>query len=118
VVESLRRDPHQAVGELERGRMSHLEGRRVVERGELAMHGLTDFATPVTGIDAPQAGGAVEDLAAICSPVVHAFGARQQARVLLELPVGSERHPEGFELLALGTGRQGHGDGLQRLMSA
>jgi hypothetical protein len=38
---------------------------------------------------------------------MHAFGSGQQARLLLELPIRRERHPEGFESIA----REGRGHG-------
>jgi hypothetical protein len=49
----------------------------------------------VAGVYAPQAGGAVEDLPVVGRPVVHAFGAGEETRRFLELPVCRERHPEG-----------------------
>src|SRR3546814_8833881 len=49
------------------------------------------------GIDAPQSCRAVHDLAAVGATIIHAARAREQARRALELPIGSERHPERIE---------------------
>jgi len=100
-LESLRRDGGQPVGELERDRVAHLEGRREIHLGRLALDGLDDLRPAVPGIDAPQAGTGVEDLAPFGRPVMHALGAHQQPRRLLELPVRRERHPEGALLEVL-----------------
>ena len=45
--------------------MAHLEGRRVVELAHLLGDRLDDLRPAVAGIDAPEAGGAVEDLAPV-----------------------------------------------------
>ena len=86
-----------AFGELERGRVAHLERRRVVHDFELPRDRLGDLAAAVTGVHAPQARGAVEDLPAVRRLVVHARRARQHARLGLELAVRRERHPVGVE---------------------
>ncbi len=99
VVEALRRDRREARRQLEHGRMAHLEGRRVVELHQLAVHRLGDLRPGVAGIDAPEAGRAVDHLPAVMAPIVHALGAHEEARRLLELPVGRERHPERFEVV-------------------
>ena len=91
------RDRGQALGEIERERMAHLERRRVIERHQLALDRGGDLAAAVAGIDAPQAGRAVDHLAAVDGGVMHALGGGEQARLGLELPVGRERHPERFE---------------------
>jgi hypothetical protein len=88
-------DARQPLGELEGHRVAHLESRREVHLRDLALYRLDNFRPAMTGIDAPQARGAVEHLAPFGRPVVHAFGAGKEARRLLELPVGRERHPEG-----------------------
>ena len=62
----------------------------------------TIFGRRVAGVAAPEAGGAVEDLSAVGGAVVHALGADQHARRLLELPVRGERHPVGFEIVGGG----------------
>jgi hypothetical protein len=82
-------------GQLEDLGMGHLEGRAEVHLGGLRLDGLHDARPRMAGVHAPQAGHAVQDLAAAGVPVVHAFGALQQARGLLELPVGGEGHPVG-----------------------
>ncbi len=82
---------------LERQRVRHAERRRVIHRRCLLLHRLDDRPARMAGIDAPQAGGAVEHLAAVRCPVVHALSAGQQPRGRLESAVCSERHPEVFE---------------------
>jgi hypothetical protein len=62
MLETFRCDPHDGVRELERGGVAHLERRRVVHHLELFGDGARDFLAAVTGVDAPQAGGAVENL--------------------------------------------------------
>ncbi len=54
------RQVDQPVGQLERLGVAHLEGRRVVELGRLFLDRLGDQRAAMAGIDAPQAGGAVE----------------------------------------------------------
>ena len=93
----------QPRGELEGERMAHLEGRGVVELADLRRNRLGDLLAAVAGIDAPQAGGAVQDLAAVVGSVVHVLGGDQQARLLLELAVRRERHPERFEVVRRGV---------------
>ncbi|MOA43516.1 hypothetical protein D3C78_1656790 [compost metagenome] len=87
--------------------MAQLEAWRVVHDAGLAGDGLDDFLAAVAGVDAPQAGGAVQDLPAIGRGVVHAFGRCQHARVSLELLVGSEGHPEMGQVGQIGGGVHG-----------
>ena len=98
VVEALRRDLGERVRELERrsGGPSGTAARSPSSRSASLTASVISLR-PWPGVDAPEARDAVEDLAAVGRPVVHALGAREQARVRLELPVGRERHPEGFE---------------------
>ena len=114
--EALGRDTREPLGELEGDRMTHLEGRREVHRGDLALDRLDDLRAAVPRVHAPQPGSPVENLAAFGRPVVHAFGAREQARRLLELAVRRERHPEG-RLLEVGTevGALVHAETLHRI---
>ena len=101
------------VGEVEGLRMAHLEGRREIHLLQRARHGLADLLAAVAGIHAPQAGDAVEDLATIGRPVVHALGVGKDARLGLEMAVGRERHPVRFELLAgQGAGGEIFGTGV------
>ena len=99
VLQPVRRDVDQAVGQFEGERMAHLEGRREVELGGLLLDRLDDLRPAVAGVDAPQAGGAVEDLAAVGGRVVHVLGGHEHARRLLELAVRRERHPERAEIV-------------------
>jgi hypothetical protein len=98
VTQSVRQPVHDVVGELERGRVPHLEGRRVFHGGDLPAHRLRDLLAAVACVDAPEPRHRVQDLPPVRRPVVHAFRAGEQARVGLELPVGRERHPEGVEV--------------------
>ena len=93
-VEALRRDLGEALGEIEGERMAHLERRREIQRHQLPLDRSRDLLAAMAGIDAPEAGGAVDHLAAVDGGVMHALGRGEQARRLLELPVGRERHPE------------------------
>ena len=95
----------EPVGQFERDRVAHLERRRVFHGAELLRHRLGDFAPAVPGVHAPQARDAIEHLAAVGSPVVHALGARQQPRIAFELPIGGKGHPESVEL-AVCAGRE------------
>ena len=79
--------------------MPHLEGGRVVELGRLLLDRLDDPRPAMAGIDAPQAGSAIQHLTPIGGGVVHVLGRDEHARRLLELPVRGERHPEGFEIV-------------------
>jgi hypothetical protein len=62
----------------------------------------------MTGVDAPQSCGSVQDGAIVAGEVEHALGARHQARIGLEAPVGREWHPECLETGA-NIGSVGHG---------
>jgi hypothetical protein len=110
VVEIARQQGGMARRQLEGLGMAHLEGRGVVHLVELLGDRRLDLLAAMAGIDAPQTGRAVDDLAALRRPVVHALGLGQHPRVLLELPVRRERHEEGFEVVGgrLGGGRR-HG---------
>src|SRR5262245_20613836 len=57
----------------------------------------------MAGVHAPQAGSAVENLPPFGRPVVHALGAGEKARRLLELAVRRKRHPEGGLLEQFGA---------------
>ena len=109
VVEPLRQPAHDLVRELERAGMSHLERRRVVHLGDLPADRLGDLLAAVAGVDAPEAGHAVEDLAPVGRPVVHAGRLGEQPRLRLELAIGRERHPEGFEVGAVESWLDWHG---------
>ena len=80
--------------------MTHLEGWGVVQRFELPGDGFRDLAASVSGVYAPESGDSVEDLATVGRPVVHAARLGEQTRLRLELAVGREGHPIGFELTA------------------
>jgi hypothetical protein len=48
----------------------------------------------VPRIDAPQAGGSIEDFPSVVASVIHSLGGNQQSRRRLKLSVGGEWHPE------------------------
>ena len=102
VIEARRRDLYHGIGQCEGRRVPNLEGRRVVHRLELRGNRLRDLFAAVSGVNTPEAGDTVQNLAAFRGPVVHAAGLRQDAGLRLELAVGGERHPVGFEVAAGG----------------
>ena len=108
-VEPLRRDLGEPLGEIERQRMAHVERGREVEVRQLPLDGGGDLAAAMAGIDAPEAGRAVDHLAAVDGGVVHALGGSEQPRRFLELPVGRERHPERIGLQGVRLLMKGHG---------
>jgi hypothetical protein len=65
--------------ELERERVSHLERRCEIERRDALGDRVDDLLAAMPCVDAPQARGAVEDLASFRRVVVHAF-ARASSR--------------------------------------
>ena len=91
-------DGGERLRRLEGERVAHLERRGVVELDHRGRDRVGDLAAAVAGVDAPQAGGAVEHLAAVGREVMHALGAGEQARRGLELAVGRERHPPGGQI--------------------
>ena len=108
IVEIARRQQRQPRGQLEHLGVAVLEGRRVVELGRHLLDGLDDGLAAVAGIDAEQARGGVDHLGAVGLEVVHALGAGEQARPLLEGAVGGEGHPVGLELIGIYVERR-HG---------
>jgi hypothetical protein len=109
MVETGRRDGYQPGGELERLGVAHLERRGIIQFDQLMMDGVRDLRAAVTGIDAPQAGGAVEQLSALGVPVAHALRANQHSRLALELPVRRIGHPESFKIVGSDGDRFLHG---------
>ena len=99
--------------ELERQRMAHLERRRVVHDARLFADGRGDRFPAMPGVHAPEASGAVENLAAVGCGVVHAVGRDEKARRLLEGAIRGEGEPK---LVEAGRGGDGgrHGRGRQR----
>ena len=123
VVEIARRQQREPRGQLEHLGMAVLEGRRVVELGRHLLDGLDDRLAAVAGVHAEQARGGVDHLGAVRLEVMHALGAGEQARALLEGAVGGERHPIGLELIGLYIerrhgGLRGQEDGSLRCSSS
>jgi hypothetical protein len=96
--QALGRDLDQPLGQFEGQRVRHVERRGEVEFGRLALDRLDDLRPVVSRVDAPQSGAGIEDLPPVRGPELHARGTGQQPRRLLELAVGSKRHPEGVEV--------------------
>ena len=86
-------DACQRLRRLERERVTHLERRGVVELDHRGRNRVGDLTAPVAGVDAPQARGAIQHLAAVGREIMHTLGAGEQARRGLELAVGRKRHP-------------------------
>src|SRR5690606_33042362 len=80
---ALGRNLRKPLGELKGDRVAHLERGREVELRRLLADRLDDPRPAVAGVDAPEAGLTIEDLAALRGPVVHPLGTREQARRLL-----------------------------------
>ena len=109
VLHSLRRDVHQPVGQLERLRMAHLEGRRIVHLRRLALDRRGDPRPAVPGIAAPEARRPVQHPPPVRGGVMHALRGHEHARRLLELPIGRERHPERPQIVGGDARTGGHG---------
>src|SRR5690606_1397353 len=103
---ALGRNLRKPLGELEGDRVAHLERGREIELRRLLADRLDDPRPAVAGVDAPEAGLAIEDLAALRGPVVHPLGRAAQAMRLLALPFGRRGQPEGGTLEP-GPGRTG-----------
>src|SRR4029077_18459450 len=84
---------------LQRLGVGKLERRRIVELGRLLLDRRDDRIAVVTGIAAPHAGRAGDDRLTLGRVVVHALGAHDQARRLLEGAVRRERHEERLEIV-------------------
>jgi hypothetical protein len=82
--------------------MAHLEGRREIHGRCLLLDRGGDLRMAVAGVDAPQAGGAVENAATVIRGVIHAGSGGEQARLGLVLAVCRERHPEMRSVQGIG----------------
>src|SRR6266478_2349000 len=106
VVETLRGECGDAVGECERAGMTAHEGRREVERLQLLGDCSRYFGPAVTSGCSEEPGAAVKDLAPRRSPIMHAARTVEQAWITLELAIVGEGHPMAFQTL----GRHFHVD--------
>ena len=105
-----KKDPIQAFGCngcqrarcFERLGMPHLEHRRKIHGCGLAPDCFDDFRMAVSGIDAPETGGTVENFPTVVRCVIHAGSRYQHARFRLELPIRREWHPEMFGVEGIG----------------
>src|SRR3954454_11352683 len=99
MVEIVRREIRDLRRELKRLRMAELERRRVIEFTGLLADRRDDFIALMSGVAAPKARDAVDDLTAIGREVMHVLGARNETRRRLEGAVGRKRHPPGCEII-------------------
>ena len=97
-VHALRRDRGEFFRRLECDRVMHLKAGRVIHGLGLLFDRVHDRAAAVAGIDRPQAGNAVEHLAAVLGLVIHVLGGHQQAGCGFELAVGGEGDPQRIEV--------------------
>ena len=103
MVEIGRRKLGDAARELEGVGMSELEGRREIERASLQGDRFGNLVAVMAGIAAPQARCRIEHGAVFRRIVIKVLGARDHARIALEIAVGGERHPERFEVVRSGS---------------
>ena len=108
VVQAFRCDVDQAVGQLEGLRMAELEGGSIIQFAGLFANRLGDLRPAVAGIDAPEAGRRIENLAPVMRGIVHILCTDEEARLLLELAVCRERHPERAKIVRRGVEAVGH----------
>ncbi len=99
MVEIARRERRDAARQLERLGVRKLKCRRIIEFGRLLLDRRHDGIAVVSRIAAPHAGRAVDDRLTLGRVVVHALGAHDQARRLLEGTVRRERHPERLKIV-------------------
>src|SRR3954468_15382083 len=93
---------HQSIREFESEWMPHLKRGSVIHGRDLLADRFRDLFAAVPRVHAPEACNAVQNLAAIVSPVMHALGTLEQSWIGLELAIGSEGHPQRFEIRARG----------------
>ena len=99
MIEVFRRQRRDAARQLERLRMRKLERRGIVELGRLRADRGDDRIAVVSGIGAPQPGGAVEHGAAVGRVIVHVLCAGYEPRGGLERAIGREREPVGLQIV-------------------
>src|SRR5262245_10121246 len=99
MIEVFRCERTDPARQLERLRMRELKGRRVVEFGRLRADRRDDRIAIVTGVGAPEPGGAVEHGAAVGRVIVHVLGAGYEPRGSLERAIGRERQPVGLQIV-------------------
>ena len=83
-----------------------VEGKRVpgvevmckIEPRQLIRDGFVDGLPAVACVDAPKTRSAIEHLMPIAVFVVHAIRGHNKTRIVFELPMGRERHPETVEV--------------------
>ena len=80
-------------GKLELLGMTAQEWRAEIELAQLPAHRVGDLLAAVSGRNAEEAGGRIDDLLAAIVPEVHAFRAHDHLGIVLEFAVRGERHP-------------------------
>ena len=79
--------------------VAKLEGGREIHDGGLFLDGLHNFPPAMPGIAAPKAGGTVQNLPALRRIVIHALGAGEHARAVLEILIVRIGHPERVQII-------------------
>ena len=98
VIEITRRSRSQFICEFERFRVMSLKGDCIIKLIQLRLDRLDDLRMAMAGVAAPQTCQGIENLPAVRSGVVKTIRAVDQPRVLLEIPVVGEWHPQGFQI--------------------
>ena len=93
VVQAVRRERGDFVGQLKRQRVAKLEGGGIVQGADLAADCLGDLGAGVAQAASPQTRETVHDFATGAVGVVRAFGANHHARVGFEVAVAGVGHP-------------------------
>lgn len=88
----------QALGKGKRQGVPHLKGWGKIHLRALFGDGLLDFGATMAGVDTPEPGGGIKNLAPLIIPIKHAQRAFQKAGGGLELPIRGKGHPEGVEI--------------------
>ncbi len=96
VGETLGRHLDDAFGKCERLVVAHLEDHRVVECRNLLLHGGDNFRVAVADTRGPETGKRVVEAPTVGRRVMVALGAADDARLLLEIAICREGHPQGI----------------------
>jgi len=94
--ESFRSHINNALGQCKCLVVTHLKRHCEVELRHLLLHGLYDLRVAVSDAGCPEPGERVVKLCTVVSGVVMAGRAANDARVLLEVTIGREWHPESI----------------------
>ena len=97
IVEAIRGEGFQAVGQFKGLGMAVLKRGGVIQRSHLVCCGFHQLGTRVTQSATPQARQAVQDLAPVHIGVIHPLGTGDQARLGFEVSVACKGHPVRFQ---------------------